>query len=309
LMRRGPAFWRGLQDWLSELPVAGRTRWEAASRFAAFSCRPYCAPVVPRVRRYPKIWLPAARKTPLRWRGRHLVSRGAAGGIFVTAVTGSAPSSDRCGLPSSAQCRSVGDEAPCLPLMRRLGARGPIHGSAPQVAAGAQTSCATTVFRTPDRQTLSFLVVDAGYGFGNGRLSGRPFARDPHPRACPRRCRCAARSRGAAGLSGPRGIGETLPVRARGSGGPCRERLVGTRLLAFADRPSGEIPLRHCLALGAELVGTRSVRPSYIPRGESTVCSAPPSVWSPLVTTAKTSSALPPQMRRHDRGSRGRIRC
>ena len=224
-----------------------------------------------------------------------------------------AASADRCGstrlatMPPRSATRRC-----CLPRARRAGSRATEPpASAPQWRPEPQMVLLDDGFQNPgDRQDLVArrrrrrlrLRQRAGD-------PGRPVAREPRPRACPRRRRRAARRRCAAGLLGSRS----------GSAGLCRsymrfcapvagERLAGARLLAFAGIGRPEKFFATLRALGAELVGTRAF-PDHHPyrAGEiDRLLRDAERAQARLVTTAKDIVRVPPANASRDRGSRGR---
>jgi tetraacyldisaccharide 4'-kinase len=149
-------------------------------------------------------------------------------------------------------------------------------------------------------KTLSLVIVDAGYGFGNGRVIPAGPLRESLARGL-------ARADGIVLLgaetqpSGPEsaGVDGPLPVLhadLRPVGG---ERLAGARLLAFAGIGRPEKFFTTLRALGAELVGARPF-PDHHPfrAGEiDRLLRAADQAQARLITTAKDILRVPAAMR------------
>jgi tetraacyldisaccharide 4'-kinase len=299
-MRVAPAFWARPPGLLSELLLPVGTGWEAASRLRHSLARPYCAPVP--VVCVGNLVAGGSGKTPVALAlAAHLVSRGAAV-HFVTRGYGGRLSGPVRVDQARHDAAAVGDEALLLAAQAPCWvARDRVHGVRAAVAAGAQTVVLDDGFQNPGiAKTLSFLVVDAGYGFGNGRVIPAGPLRESPTRGLARADAVVLLEADAQpGCLEPRGIGETLPVLHAALRPVAGERLVGTRLLAFAGIGRPEKFFTTLLALGAELVGTRSF-PDHHPyrAGEiDRLLRAAERAEARLVTTAKDIVRVPPQMR------------
>ena len=299
-MRVAPAFWARPPGLLSELLLPVGTGWEAASRLRHSLARPYCAPVP--VVCVGNLVAGGSGKTPVALAlAAHLVSRGAAV-HFVTRGYGGRLSGPVRVDQARHDAAAVGDEALLLAAQAPCWvARDRVHGVRAAVAAGAQTVVLDDGFQNPGiAKTLSFLVVDAGYGFGNGRVIPAGPLRESPTRGLARADAVVLLEADAQpGCLEPRGIGETLPVLHAALRPVAGERLVGTRLLAFAGIGRPEKFFTTLLALGAELVGTRSF-PDHHPyrAGEiDRLLRVAERAEARLVTTAKDIVRVPPQMR------------
>ena len=211
-----------------------------------------------------------AGKTPVALSlAAHLVSRGIAVHIVTRGYGGRLGGPVRVD-PARHDAAAVGDEAlllaaraPCWVARDRAG------GVRAAVAAGAQMVLLDDGFQNPSiAKTLSLLVVDAEYGFGNGRVIPAGPLRESLARGLARAdaivlLEAEAQSRCLETL----GIDGALPVLHAALRPVAGERLAGSRLLAFAGIGRPEKFFSTLRALGAELVGTRRVSgPSPVPR-------------------------------------------
>jgi tetraacyldisaccharide 4'-kinase len=232
MMASAPQFWDRPAGLAAGLLLPLGAMWDAAGRLHRRLARPYRAPVP--VVCIGNLMLGGAGKTPvalalgawLRERGRrpHIVGRGyhghQAGPILVD--------------PSRHTAAAVGDEA--LLLGRSLPcwvARDRAAGIRAAAAAGAEMVLVDDGFQNPAfAKTLSLLVVDAAYRFGNGHVfPGGPL-----------------RERLASGLARADAV-----VLVRGSGAP----EYGKALHALGDRPvvtAEVIPIGGGRFAGARLV-------------------------------------------------------
>jgi tetraacyldisaccharide 4'-kinase len=147
---------------------------------------------------------------------------------------------------------------------------------------------------------LSLLVVDTGYGFGNGRVIPAGPLRESLARGL-------ARADGVVLLGAetqPRcpkrlGIDGALPVLHAVLRPVGAERFAGERLLAFAGIGRPEKFFASLRALGAELVGTRSFPDHHPFRTDeiNQLFRAAERTRARLITTAKDVVRVPPPMR------------
>jgi tetraacyldisaccharide 4'-kinase len=163
----------------------------------------------------------------------------------------------------------VGDEplllAECAPVWV---ARDRAAGARAAAAAGAGVILLDDGFQNPAiAKTLSFVVVDAEYGFGNGRVipagplresAGRGLARADAvivlagaPAACPERARIPIEAARRAALP-------VVPARLAAIGGA---RFAGARVLAFAGIGRPEKFFAMLRAEGAAVVAARAGTP------------------------------------------------
>jgi tetraacyldisaccharide 4'-kinase len=230
----------------------------------------------------------------------HLVSRGIAV-HFVTRGYGGRLGGPVRVDPGSHDAAAVGDEALLLAAQAPCWvARDRVHGVRAAVAAGAQIVVLDDGFQNPGiAKTLSFLVVDAVYGFGNGRVIPAGPLRESRARGLARAHAVVLLGADAQRCLEPLGIGQTLPVLHAALRPVAGERLVGARLLAFAGIGRPEKFFSTLRELGAELVATRSF-PDHHPyrAGEiGRLLRAAERAEACLVTTAKDIVRVPPQMR------------
>ena len=259
MTRTAPAFWARPPGLLSELLLPIGAGWEAAGRLRQAFARPYCAPVP--VVCVGNLVAGGAGKTPVALAlAAHLVSCGIAVHIVTRGYGGRLGGPVRVD-PARHDAAAVSDEALLLAARAPCWvARDRADGVRAAVAAEAQMVVLDDGFQNPGiAKTLSFLVVDAGYGFGNGRVIPAGPLRESPTRGLARADAVVLLEADAQpGCLEPRGIGETLPVLHAALRPVAGERLVGTRLLAFAGIGRPEKFFTTLLALGAELVGTRS---------------------------------------------------
>jgi tetraacyldisaccharide 4'-kinase len=300
MMRTAPAFWARPPGLLSELLLPVGTGWEAVGRLRQAFARSYCPPVP--VVCVGNLVAGGAGKTPVALAlATHLVSCGIAAHIVTRGYGG------RLGGPVRVDAdvhdaAAVGDEAllltkgaPCWVAHHRA------DGVRAAVAAGAQMIVLDDGFQNPGiAKTLSFLVVDAAYGFGNGRVIPAGPLRESLARGLSRANAIVLLGADAQPCSLESvGISRALPVLHAVLGPVAGERLAGARLLAFAGIGRPEKFFTTLRELGAELVGTRAF-PDHHPYRASQIdrlLRAAERVSARLVTTAKDVVRLPPQMR------------
>jgi tetraacyldisaccharide 4'-kinase len=299
-MRTAPAFWARPPGVLSELLVPLGAGWEAAGRLRHSFARPYWPPVP--VVCVGNLVAGGSGKTPVALAlTAHLVSRGAAV-HFVTRGYGG-----RLGGPVRVDAvlhdaAAVGDEA--LLLANRAPcwvARDRADGVRAAVAAGAQIIVLDDGFQNPTiGKNLSLVVVDAAYGFGNGRVIPAGPLRENLARGLARADAVVLLDAEAQPhCPEPLGMGESLPVLHAALRPVAGERLAGKRLLAFAGIGRPEKFYSTLRELGAELVGTRSF-PDHHPyrAGEiEQLFRAAERVGARLVATAKDLVRVPLPLR------------
>jgi tetraacyldisaccharide 4'-kinase len=300
MMRTAPAFWARPPGLLSELLLPVGTGWEAVGRLRQAFARPYCPPVP--VVCVGNLVTGGAGKTPVTLAlATHLVSCGIAVHIVTRGYGG------RLGGPvridtAVHDAAAVGDEAllltkgaPCWVARHRA------DGARSAVAAGAQMVVLDDGLQNPGiAKTLSFLVVDAAYGFGNGRVIPAGPLRESLARGLSRADAIVLLGADAQPSSLESvGIGRALPVLHAVLRPVAGERLAGARLLAFAGIGRPEKFFTTLRELGAELVGTRAFPDHHRYRAGQIdrLLRAAERASARLVTTAKDIVRVPPQMR------------
>jgi tetraacyldisaccharide 4'-kinase len=299
-MRTAPAFWARPPGLISELLLPAGAAWSAVGRLLQAFSRPYCPPV-PLVC-VGNLVAGGAGKTPVALSlAAHLVSRGIVLHIMTRGYGGRLGGPMRVD-PARHDAADVGDEA----LL--LAARGPCWvardraaGVGAAVAAGAKMVLLDDGFQNPViAKTLSLLVVDAGYGFGNGRVIPAGPLRESLARGLARadavvllEAETKPRCMEALGIDGARPV---LHAVLRPVGG---ERFAGERLLAFAGIGRPEKFFATLRALGVELVGTRSFPDHHPFRADEIdqLLRAAERAQARLITTAKDIVRVPPRMR------------
>src|SRR6266481_1404131 len=169
-MRAAPAFWAEPPGVLANLLLPIGAAWDSVGRLREVLSRPYCPPVP--VVCIGNLVVGGAGKTPV---ALAMTSHFAARGLPVHVVTrgygGRLGGPVRVD-PARHDAAAVGDEAlllaawaPCWVAHDRA------DGVRAAVATGAQMVVLDDGFQNPGiAKTLSILVVEAAYGFGNGRV-------------------------------------------------------------------------------------------------------------------------------------------
>ncbi|HMD63047.1 MAG TPA: tetraacyldisaccharide 4'-kinase [Stellaceae bacterium] len=295
-MRTAPAFWARPPGLLSELLLPIGAGWDAAGRLRQALSRSYCPPV-PLVC-VGNLVAGGAGKTPVALAlAAHLVSRGIAVHIVTRGYGGRLGGPVRVNLVRD-DAAAVGDEALLLAARAPCWvARDRADGVRAAVAAGAQMVVLDDGFQNPRiNKNLSLVVVDATYGFGNGRVIPAGPLRESLARGL-------ARTDAVVLLGAetqPRcpqslGIDGALPVLHALLRPVAGERLAGERLLAFAGIGRPEKFFATLRALGAELVGTRSFADHHPFRAEEIdrLLRAAERAQARLITTAKDIVRVP----------------
>jgi tetraacyldisaccharide 4'-kinase len=299
-MRTAPAFWERAPGLLSELLLPVGAGWDAAGRLRQAFSRPYCPPVP--VVCVGNLVAGGAGKTPVALSlAAHLAPRGIAVHIVTRGYGGRLGGPVRVD-PARHDAAAVGDEA--LLLARRAPcwvARDRAAGVRAAVAAGAQMVLLDDGFQNPSiAKTLSLLVVDAEYGFGNGRVIPAGPLRESLGRGLARadaivllEAETQSRCREKLGIDGALTV---LHAALRPVAG---ERLAGSRVLAFAGIGRPEKFFLTLRALGAALVGTRPF-PDHHPFRVDEIDQlfrAAERAQARLITTAKDIVRVPSAMR------------
>ncbi len=171
-------------------------------------------------------------------------------------------------------------------------ARDRAEGVRAAAAAGAQIVVLDDGFQNPTiGKNLSLVVVDAAYGFGNGRVIPAGPLRESLARGLARADTVVLLGAEAQPLR----IDPALPVLHAALRPVAGERLAGARLLAFAGIGRPDKFFTTLRALGAELVDTRSF-PDHHPfrAGEiDRLFRAAERAQACLITTAKDIVRVP----------------
>ena len=299
-MRRAPAFWAQPPGLLSDVLLPAGTAWDAAARLRRAFTRPHRAAVP--VICVGNLVAGGAGKTPVVLA---LAAHLAGGGVAVHVVTRGYGGRLRGPVRVESarhDAASVGDEA--LLLARSAPcwvARDRADGVRAAAAAGARLVILDDGYQNPTiAKTVSIVVVDAAYGFGNGRVIPSGPLREGLARGLARadavvllgsedsHCDPAT-----LGICVARPV---IPAVLRPVAG---DRFSGTRLLAFAGIGRPEKFFAALRGLGAELVETRSFADHHMFRAREIykLVATAERVQARLVTTAKDIVRVPPQMR------------
>ena len=195
--------------------------------------------------------------------------------------------------------RDVGDEAMLLAARApTIVARDRAAGARLALAEGASAIVMDDGLQNPSvNKTLALLVIDGGYGFGNGYLLPAGPLREPIAAAA---ARCHAAVLIGADETGalaqlPPGLrihrAELLPQ--------CTESLSRRPVIAFAGIGRPEKFFRSVLSLGAELVDTHAFPDHHVysARDITSLLGQTSATGAKLVTTAKDFVKLPPALR------------
>ena len=216
------------------------------------------------------------------------------------------------GRPGSPRCRSGRRRgAVAGQARRRAGWRATeVDGVRAAVAAGAQIVVLDDGFQNPGiAKTLSFLVVDAAYGFGNGRVIPAGPLRESLARGLARADAIVLLGADAQpSCLASLGIGEALPVLHAALRPVAGERLAGDASAGLCrDRPSGEILFDIAGARRRARRHSIVSRPSSIPRRRNRPAAPRRRAGaSPFGHDSKGHRPSAAANESHDRGSRGR---
>lgn len=299
-MRAAPAFWAGPPGILADLLLPIGAAWDAVGRLQrALSC-PY-HPSVPVVC-VGNLVAGGAGKTPV---ALALASDLATGGVAVHIVArgyGGHLSGPVRVDPARHDAAQIGDEAlllaACAPCWV---ARDRVAGVRAAIAAGARMIVLDDGLQNPAvAKTLSLVVVDAAYGFGNRRVIPAGPLRESLACGLARADAVVllgteAEINGAARIQ----IGEHLPVLPAVLSPVGGERLARSRLLAFAGIGRPEKFFATLRALGAELVDAQSFpdHHRFRDREIEQLLRAAKRAQARLITTAKDIVRVPPATR------------
>jgi len=259
LTRTAPAFWERPSGIIADLLLPLGTAWDAVGRLRRALSSSYCPPVP--VVCIGNLVVGGAGKTPVAlalsaWlRERdirvHVVIRGYGGQLRGPVRVD----------PSRHDAAAVGDEALLLAAQAPCWvARDRIAGARAAVAAGARAVVLDDGFQDPAiAKTLALIVVDAGYGFGNGRVMPAGPLRE-NLRSGIARADAVVVLRAEAKATGTEQTCTAIgrPVIRATLAPIAGERLAGERLLAFAGIGRPEKFFATLRSLGAVLIGAQA---------------------------------------------------
>jgi tetraacyldisaccharide 4'-kinase len=299
-MRAAPAFWGQPPGLLADLLSPIGAACDTAGHLRRVISRSYRAPVP--VVCVGNLVAGGAGKTPVAlalaaWfleRGVpvHVVTRGYRGRLRGPVRVD----------PERQDAAAVGDEALLLAARAPCWvARDRAAGVRAAVAAGAGAILLDDGFQNPAvAKTLGLIVVDAGYGFGNGRVIPAGPLRESLRRGLARAdALVLIAAEGEASRTGALRLGCRTPVLNAVLAPLNGERLAGKHLLAFAGIGRPQKFFATLRALGAVLVGTRSF-PDHHPFRDAELGELHRDAarsGARLVTTAKDIVRVPPARR------------
>jgi tetraacyldisaccharide 4'-kinase len=194
--------------------------------------------------------------------------------------------------------RDVGDEALLLAAVApTIAARDRAAGARLALAEGAGVIIMDDGLQNPSlKKTVSLLVIDGGYGFGNGRLLPAGPLREPVAAAAAR-CQAAVLI-GLDEAGALRALPRGLPVLRATLAAACAQGLGQRPVLAFAGIGRPEKFFRTVRALGADLVATRAFgdHHAYSESDATRLLDTAASLGATLVTTRKDYVRLPPPL-------------
>jgi tetraacyldisaccharide 4'-kinase len=297
-MRAAPQFWGKAPGFAADLLWPLGTAWDAVGRLRRALARPYRPPLP--VVCVGNLVTGGAGKTPVtmaladwlaaRGLGVHVVSRGYGGRL-----TGPCRAD-----PVRDDAAAVGDEP--LLLARHATcwvARDRTAGIAAASAAGAEIILLDDGFQNPSvAKTLGLLVIDAAYGFGNGRVMPAGPLRENPVRGLARAD--AAILLAAEGEESPAAIGfNHCPVVPAVLAPVDGDRFAGRRVVAFAGIGRPQKFFASLTRLGAEPIVERRFPDHYRFRAGDIemLRRAADRERALLVTTAKDFMRLPAALR------------
>jgi tetraacyldisaccharide 4'-kinase len=289
-----PAFWDRPPGLAAGLLAPFAELWGAAGRLKETLARPYRSPLP--VLCVGNLVAGGAGKTPV---ALSLATRLLAGGIGVHALLrgygGRLKGPVRVD-PRRHAAAAVGDEALLYArIMPSWVARDRAEGARAALAAGAEAILLDDGLQNAAIvKTHSLLVVDAAYGFGNGRVIPAGPLRESLKRGLGRAAAAVLIGEGPA----PVELLPSLPiVRARLEpvGG---ERFAGRAVFAFAGIGRPQKFFATLDALGAKLVDKRAFPDHHLyrPREIESLLRAAREAGAALVTTAKDIVRVPPPL-------------
>jgi tetraacyldisaccharide 4'-kinase len=257
-MHSAPGFWDERPGFLANLLLPMGAAWDAAGWLRHALTRPYRPPVP--VVCVGNLVAGGAGKTPvalaLAW---EFTARGVAVHMVTRGYGGRLDGPVRVD-PACHDADAVGDEA--LLLAARAPswvARDRAAGVCAAAAVGAELVILDDGFQNPSiAKDFSLVVVDAMYGFGNGRVIPAGPLREGLGRGLARADAIVLLDTEAGRICLERDLGRMLPILPAVLAPVAGERLAGSRLLAFAGIGRPEKFFVTLRSLGAVLVGTRA---------------------------------------------------
>ena len=291
-MLSAPAFWHQRPGLAAALLTPGAMAWDLAGRLRRTTTRPYHAAVP--VICVGNIVAGGAGKTPVVLSLAELLAGGSAGVHILARGYGGRLKGPVRVDPRRHDARAVGDEAlllaaaaPCwVGRDRAAAARAAIAG-------GAELLLLDDGLQNPGLdKTLTFLVIDAAYGFGNGRVIPAGPLREKVGSALSRSDAIVLIGEGSAAID------TSLPVLRAGLEPVAGGRLAGRRLFAFAGIARPERFYTMLRRIGVELAGTRAYADHHSFRaGEiERLRREAERTDAELVTTAKDLVRLPAEL-------------
>ena len=294
---RAPAFWSERSS-LSTLLLPLGAAYSAAGKIRRMAVTPWKAPVP--VICIGNLVAGGAGKTPVAQAvARHMISQGVAVHFLSRGYGGRLKGPVRVA-PDVHNATDVGDEplllagtAPCWVSADR------VAGAKAAVAAGAQAIVMDDGHQNPAlHKDLSIVVVDGGYGFGNGRVIPAGPLREPVSEGLARADAVAILGGDGADIAASLPAG--LPVLHGGLEPSAQSRaLAGQAVLAFAGIGRPEKFFDTVRALGCNIVESRDF-PDHHPYGYKEVreiVDAARAAGAVPVTTAKDAVRLPGDLR------------
>ncbi len=258
-MRTAPAFWGEPPGIVSDLLRPAGAAWDAAGRLRRAFAHPYRAPVP--VICVGNLVVGGAGKTPVTMAlADHLAERGVCAHVVTRGYGGALAGPVRVD-PDRHDAAAVGDEALLLAEHAPTwAARDRAAGVRAAVSAGARAILLDDGLQNPAiAKDLSLIVVDAAYGFGNGRVIPAGPLRES--------LRCGLRRADAIVRlgceEGARAIACEAPVVRATLAPIAGERFAGARLVAFAGIGRPEKFFATLRALSADLVETHAFPDHY----------------------------------------------
>lgn len=231
--------------------------------------------------------------------GRRLADRGVAAHFLTRGYGGRIKGPVRVD-PATHDSTAVGDEALLLADVRPAWVSADrAAGARAAIAAGAQAIVMDDGLQNPTlEKDLSLLVVDGGYGFGNGRVIPAGPLREPVAAAAARSHAAVLIGEDEAGVLAQ--LPPTLPVlRARLVPGPEAEMLAGQPVFAFCGIANPRKFFATLQEAGAVLAGREAFADHY-PYDEDEIrdlLAEADALRAIAVTTRKDFVRLPPQFR------------
>jgi tetraacyldisaccharide 4'-kinase len=296
-MQTAPDFWGKKPGLIADLLRPLGAVWDTAGRLHRALAKPYQAPVP--VVCIGNLVAGGAGKTPVALSlGKWLTARGIAAHAVVRGYGGQFVGPCRVDTAQH-NAREVGDEALLLAAhMPSWVARDRAAGAAAAVAAGSKAILLDDGFQNPSvGKTLSVVVVDSGYGFGNGRVIPAGPLREDQRRGLARADAVVLLTvAGEQSLISIVEFDRSQPIIPAALIPIDGERFAGRRLFAFAGigRPARFFATLR--GLGAELVAERAFPDHYAfsEHDMAELCDIARRAKARLVTTAKDFVRLPP---------------